>query len=417
MRLHSLPLLAVAALVACDSAPSEGPDATDTDTQDQDADADASADDTDASADDTDAPVDDGPFTLVTVDATSHTDWAHLDLATGQVLPLTHAAATSSTDWHLKFRRFHVRSNGGSSGPGSVGVSLVVDNAHLYDEDGAPIADAFAALDDAEEADRLLEELPSPEQGRSNVSDRLVNAFGNSWYSYNFATGVASENPHNGWIVRGADGLTHARVRVTELDFPTRLGNGIQSFTATVEVQPDGEAGFNEPVSFTGSIGAGGGTLCFSFDDESTTSCNGTGWDLALGFEGRTFLLKSNSGDAGPGAGGAYGPVAWSTLSTFADALTHPEDGDISGDFQDDRSESLFDQHTWYGYGVAGPHRLSPNYRIYVIDPNPADDTTPRFALQVTDYYDAAGTSGHIALRWVTLPSLAEIEADADLPE
>lgn len=403
-----LPLSLTLAVVGCEGASNDDHEHDDREHDDHDDDEDSGGSDDTGETSDTDdlddtGLVDDDPIRTLTVDATSHTDWAYVDLISGSVLSLDAAGAAASTDWHLALRRFNIRTNGGDTGPGEVAVSLVYTPDGLFDGEGDPVESAFQALDAETEAAKLLEDLPEPPRGLTNQRDRISNAFGDDWYTYNFSTGVAAENDEVGWIVRGADGLTHARIRVTELDFPTRAGNGIESYQVQVEVQPDGATTFNAPVTFSGSIGATGGLDCFSFSAGDTVPCSGTGWDLQLGFLGRSFFLRSNSGDAGPGAGGAYGPVDWSVLSTFSDALTHPDDGDISNAIQADSSESLLQRESWWAYGIGGPHRLAPNFRIYVIDPDPDDDTTPRFALQVADYYNDAGAGAHITLQWAEI--------------
>ena len=61
----------------------------------------------------------DGTYTT-TVDATSMTDWTHVDFATGgEVL------ATDRLD--LRFQRFHISTNGGITGQGGVEVAPIAD--------------------------------------------------------------------------------------------------------------------------------------------------------------------------------------------------------------------------------------------------------------------------------------------------
>lgn len=59
----------------------------------------------------------DGAYTTV-VDATSMTGWTYADFETG-------AEVDAAAPWDLRFQRFHVSANGGSSGAGGVELAAV----------------------------------------------------------------------------------------------------------------------------------------------------------------------------------------------------------------------------------------------------------------------------------------------------
>jgi hypothetical protein len=59
----------------------------------------------------------DGTYTTI-VDSTSMTDWSYVDFETG-------AESATTGPWDLRFQRFHISTNGGSSGAGGVEVAPV----------------------------------------------------------------------------------------------------------------------------------------------------------------------------------------------------------------------------------------------------------------------------------------------------
>ncbi|WP_108126177.1 hypothetical protein [Saccharospirillum mangrovi] len=69
----------------------------------------------------------------------------------------------------------------------------------------------------------------------------------------------------------------------------------------------------------------------------------------------------------------------------------------ISGfEFSTDRMTNVLVESPWYAYNFNGAHKIFPNYRVYAVD-NTTDDIVTIF--QIVDYYNDAGTSGHITLR------------------
>jgi len=340
---------------------------------------------------DTGAPTAPPEVRTLTVDATDEAAFAYVDLDTGTVLG---ADAASGTEWDLAIRRFEIRTNGGESGPGSVTAGLAVDPEGYYDGDDEPVAEAFLNADAEAELTNLVTPFTTPEL----VADRIVGVFGEDWFDYDFASGDITAVPDVGWLVRSGEGDSFARVRVEELDFPTREDNGIQSFTVSVEVEND--KGFDAPLAFEGSVPGGGGEVCFDMDTDATVDCSGTAWDLMLGFFDRDTFLFTNSGGVGDGAGGALGPYPWSELSTWTKASETPEGADLTTRFSVDESQSVFSTESWYAYNLQGQFRLYPNFRVYAVQ---IAEDGPLYAVQVTDYYDGSGTSGFVSLRLVEL--------------
>lgn len=331
------------------------------------------------------------------IDASDSESWAYLDLATGDLLMLEAEDAAESTAWHLAFRRFNVAINGGTSGPGAAAGGLIWPQDDFYDAEGEPNSSVFLNATADEYLDLLLDD--SFEEA-DLVTDRITTLFGDDWYRYNFANGNITAEPDNGWLLRSGEGDSYARMRVTEIDFPTRSGQGVRSFEIAFDVQPAGSGQFTDSATFRGAIPPEGGALCFDFDDDATVDCSGSAWDLKIGFEGRAFLLRSNGGASGTGAAAVLGPFRWDELADYASATVDPSGNQIASLYQPDTSTGIFASASWYAYNLQGQHRLWPNYRVYLIDGDTDDDNAPRFAVQLINYYDATGASGHPMIRW-----------------
>lgn len=337
------------------------------------------------------------------IDASSNTDYVYLNLDTNTELMLTAEQAAASDQWHVAMRRFSVQLNGGASGPGSVAGALADSQDEFYDGNGDPVVSVFTNVSPDSELAAFTAELTEPE---SWVEDGVVtllkgtSSTDGGWYVYNPMNGVISANPDNGWLIRAGEGNSYARMRAEEITFATRSGNGVESFEFSFDVQVPDTDQFTDTATFSGSIPSAGGELCFDFNADETVSCNGLLWDLKIAFVGRDFYLRSNGGVSGEGAGGVFGPFDWSDLSTWTSATTEPDGSSVVARYQEDVTSGIFDQSSWYAYNLTGLHQLWPNYRVYLIDTDRDNDAAPRYALQITGYYDATGAAGHPRLRW-----------------
>ncbi|MEN0064214.1 MAG: HmuY family protein [Myxococcota bacterium] len=325
------------------------------------------------------------------VDATDRETFAYVDLDTATVLG---PEAASSADWELAIRRFEIRTNGGDSGSGQVMAGLAVDPEGFYDASGEPVVDAFVQAD----AEAQLAALTTPFTTPALSSDRIEGVFSEDWFDYNPQTGIATANLDIGWLIRNGEGDGFARVRMNDLDFPTREGNGIQSFSVAVEVED--AKGLQKPVFFEGSVPGEGGEVCYDMEADENVPCTGTAWDLMLGFSGRDSFIYTNSGDIGDGAGGALGPYPWKVLETYTRASASPEGSDLSPRFFVDETQSVFSTESWYAYDLQNQFRLYPNYRVYAVQ---VSDEGPLYGVQVAGYYDDADVAGHVTLRFLEL--------------
>lgn len=336
-----------------------------------------------------------------TVDATDSTKYVYLNLDTGRMIDMTAAEAAASSSWHLAFSRTNIQLNSGASGPGNVVGAVGADQADFYTSAGDANTSVFLNATADSELEHLLAAMNEPS---SWTGDALASLFGSDWYVYDFSNGNVTENADNGFLLRSAEGDSYARVRTTDFDFPTRSGLGIVNFEFSLDVQASGTVQFAGPtLTFTGSIPAAGGVACFDFDTDATVDCDTSdNWDLQVGFEGRDIILRSNSGPSGDGNGGVFGPFEWSELSTYTSATTDPDSNNISARYTADASSGIFTTSSWYAYNLEGAHQLWPNYRVYLIDTDSTDAQAPVYALQVTSYYGADGTSGQPTIRWTT---------------
>lgn len=313
----------------------------------------------------------------ITVDATDPAAFAYVDLEAGETLAIDASAAATDVTWDLAFRGTTIRANGGASGPGGTGVGLVATPGGLYDfNSGDPVPDALRAATPADSFDLFVEQpsLPSPQL------DEVVSVWDDTFYNYDPGTGELWENDTVGFLVRTDDGLGYARVRVTNIDFATRSGNGVESFTLSIE--PYVDSAFGEPVTFTSSVAAEG-SVCFDLATETIVDCFATDWDLSFGYFGRTTFVYTNGGDVGPGQGASTGPLPWDDVAAFTSPTETPDGTDLTATYEVDRITGLFDESPWFETLDDGDY---PNFRIYYIDPNNDGDA---YIMQVLGPADA----------------------------
>jgi hypothetical protein len=122
---------------------------------------------------------------------------------------------------------------------------------------------------------------------------------------------------------------------------------------------------------------------------------NSTDWDLAL----QRFQIKVNGGISGKGAV----EVALVTGTAFPALATAPKSGYVtdqqdSADEDSDPDYAFVQKGTWYNYN-AMTHLLTPKDQVYVVRAT----TGAHYKLQMSGYYDQAGSSGYPAFRWQLL--------------
>ncbi len=324
------------------------------------------------------------------VDAKSQT--RYLNLATGKTV-------SRDVGWHIAFNRTSVLLNSGASGDGSVAGALGDEQSQFYEASGEPNLTKFFGAQAGGELDHLKGSFPEPESWKT---DGVVYAFGDGWSVYGDG-GVISEVPDMGYLVRSGEGDSYARIRILDFNFPTRTGNGIESFNLEFEVQGAGTTHLSgTTINFNEPEGYDGGDACFDFDASATVDCTTSDtWDVLVGFSGREWYLKTNSGPSGSGQGGALGPIPWAELSAYTSATIDNTTGEsLARAYSSDSTGGLFADNSWYAYNLQGAHKLWPNFRVYLIDSDSEDASAPVYAMQIINYYGADGNSGQPEIRW-----------------
>lgn len=119
-------------------------------------------------------------------------------------------------------------------------------------------------------------------------------------------------------------------------------------------------------------------------------------WDLGL----QRFQLKVNGGVSGK----AGVEVALLVGTPFDSITVAPSSGYVTDEppaGTDPEPRYAFTQRgTWYEYDP-NTHILTPKEQVYVVH----STTGAYYKLQITSYYDAAGSSGYPTLRWKSLMS------------
>lgn len=331
------------------------------------------------------------------VDARAQTQY--LNLATGNTVP-------EDGDWHVAFNRTKIQLNSGESGNGNVVGAVGDEQAGFYNASGEPDLNKFVGATAAGELDHLKGSFPEPASWKS---DGVVYAFGDAedWSVYG-AGGVISEVPDIGYLVRSAEGDSYARMQVVDFDFPTRevdennKPKGIKSFDLEFEVQAaDTNQLLGSTINFTQPVNYDGGDACFDFDADTIVDCTTSDtWDVLIGFSGRDWYLKTNSGPSGPGQGAALGPIDWADLSAYTSATIDSNGVSLARAYSPDATGGLFTDKDWYEYNLQGAHGIWPNFRVYLINSDSEDASAPVYAMQIINYYGADDKSGQPEIRW-----------------
>ncbi|MCK0105009.1 HmuY family protein [Marinobacter sp. S0848L] len=307
----------------------------------------------------------------------------YLNLETG-------ALVDQSGEWHIAANRLSLQLNGGASGNGAVGGAIAVEQSDFYNAEGEPDVSVFTNATANSEEEHLRGEFQEPDAWQQ---DDFSSAFGAAdvWSTYDRVTGVISEKDDIGYLVRSAEGDSHARMRVVDFNFPTRAGKGIESFAFEFDVQAAGASQFNStPVVFTPPADYDGADACFDFDSAKVVDCAGSSaWDVQVGFSGREWYLKSS------GQGGAAGPMPRAELASYN------ADPGVPQLYTSDSTGGILSEYPWYAYNLTGQHKIWPNYRTFLIKSDIENDASSVWALQVVGYYDESGASGQPVVRWL----------------
>jgi hypothetical protein len=319
--------------------------------------------------------------------------WTYYDLDSDSVVNLSDNDAESSTEWDIAFKRTAIRLNGGVSGPGNVTGALAVEPEGFYDASTSPVVDRFINSTADSELGSLSSDVDTTTL--NYVSDRLVPDIDGSgtdaeasWWIYDPQAFSVNPNSNAWYIVRGAQGASYAKFHITNIEQSTR------EITAELFLQPTGTAGFDtNPVTWVAAIGEAGGISCFDIDQAGEVDCasNDASWDLQIEVtaDGRSWNIWTNSGVVGSGGGGgSFGVLSDQSQQAFTSNVGIPF-------FSRDSSGGIFTDSSWYAYDLQENNRIWPSYRVYAINTG-----TQTYKLQVIGYYDQAGVSGNITMRY-----------------
>lgn len=316
---------------------------------------------------------------VIVVDATSQTDFAYLSLADGGSL-VSPADPATSTEWHMAFRRFTVRLNGGVAGPGSVTGLNREDHATLTAEEVAELT-----TEDGAEAFRSVTDADIPDLS-SFAQDDVVPDPGATWFRFDPQRGTVVADPRVAWKVRESSGRGHGIFRVTELEM-----EGRRPLALTVEYRRH-DPGDQLGSATTARVGFTRGPVYLQFKDGSQQhDSTGCGWDLSASPElvidvnavcgagtfpldvAEDFTAVEQADDA---------PVYGGFLSAIAGAFPATVD-DASGIF-------------WYN--IRENSRMWLTYNIFLVH---AEDEI--YKVQIAGYYNDSGESGHHSVRFQRL--------------
>ena len=271
-----------------------------------------------------------------------------------------------------KGRQITVKLNGGVSGPGSVaGVNLgnnaALDSAGVLALTSADADTAFAAVTETDIA------------GATFVEDGLE-ADPAAWLSFGPMGPVA--NPTEAWKIRLADG-EYGLVRAVGLT----LGPAV---TATFEVRYQASGGSLAAIdSVTVDVSSAPGFV--DVETGSSVSPTGCNWDFqVMPLFGNLDLTVNDTCSVGTFPLDAS--EDFSALSTANDA---PEYGPFLSITAGAFPAGFGGPEGVFWYNIDGSMRLFPTQNVFLVRVG-----TDVYKVQVTDYYNATGDSGHPTMRF-----------------
>lgn len=274
----------------------------------------------------------------------------------------------SEAGWDMKFvgseRMMPIYTNGGVSGEGN-GAAYKMDDPNEYNSGrgtGAP-TDTNAIPPMAYEQDKPAGVFTSyswyaydplsdgTHQLLPNYRVYVVDTqtptstIEDGWYQYNMTEHKLDPNGQ-AYILRSGEGDSFAKMVLTT--------GGRSEFTFSFEVQSNSESTFNTAAIEWDANASD--TQCYDFDTNAKVDCSGKAWDIKLYSESRSVTLITNGGLNSTGGNAAIYTVPQGEAVTGVDTNDQPE---------------------W--------QMLEP------------------YKLQITDYYDDTGASGHVSLRYMPL--------------
>lgn len=296
--------------------------------------------------------------------------WQYVSLADSAVITPAPTAAESA-DWDIAFFASNVTLNGGQAGPGGVTGACICQNETATN-------DAVLAMT-AESQLPAFDAVTTVPAGASFRSDVLTPAI-NAWFT---GTGVtAAADTSKSWLLRLSDSTSFALLRVRQISGASAAAPGI--VTLEYRVQANAAAALG-PVQTFDVLANTGSAQRIDLNSGAVTT-DASAWDISV--EG--YTIRVNGGLSGRGKGGAVANTA--AFATTSTAVTAPNA------YRSDTFAGIFGEKPYFRYNLAGDHRLSPNFNVYLIR---RGSTT--YKLQILDYYSLTGAPRHVTFRWQKL--------------
>ena len=342
---------------------------------------------------DSDNETDDGEkkasVSTMQINAADYSAWRYVNLDSA-------SEVTQDAPWHLAFRRTAIKLNGGVSGSGNVAAALANTPEGFYNGD-EPVANTIlnTTASTHEAALTATYDLAALTFSTDSNSAKIQ-----GWYNYDPTTHLISANTTNGWIVRHADGETYSKFTLSAAS-----NTGVTIHYETQAANTTQFAGGGQTA--TGALAQGTTQLCLDLDLTSghQVACDSADWDLMyeVNAAARSTNIWTNGGVYGTGKGAAHGTLTATELAAYTSA-TDMNGQDISRLYTTDTSGNIFSDQLWYAYGLSqsDPHRLSPNFRTYLVDTDSSSASAPKYALQITNYY-SLGASGSPEIRFAQI--------------
>ena len=312
------------------------------------------------------------------VDATSATAFAYLSLE-GKGAIVTPADPSSSTDWHMAFRRFQIRLNGGVSGPGSVEGDNLENNASAT----AEMVLAFTTEDGVADFEAVTDAAIS---GASFSVDALVPDPGASWFRFDPVQQTLVANPAAAWKLRESSDRGFAVFRVVELKM-----DGQRPLGATVEYRRHG-AGASLGSSAKIAADFSRGPAFLNFSEGAAGRPAGCGWDISV----TPDLSIGVNADCDAGTFPLDATEDFSQLSQADDA---PEYAGYLSTIGGAFPASVEDASGIYWYNLRENSRMWPTYNVFLVRTGGGEV----YKVQITGYYNVSGESGHPTVKFKRL--------------
>jgi hypothetical protein len=322
-------------------------------------------------------PGDDIEAGELTLDASSVANFAYASLADGGSV-VTPADPATSTEWHIAFRRYTAKLNGGVAGPGDVAGYNMLTNAAATAEEVL----AFTMAD----ADAVWEAVTIADvAGATFEEDHISEDEGGVWFRFDVGANNLVANPAAVWKVRESDG-GYAVFRVSVL---TMSGDDPQSVSIEYRHQADAAGTLGSLGTVTADLTTGAKSIDFGTGAAVTPS--GCNWDISVTPE---FTIDFN-GDCDAGSFPLDTSESFNGLTTASGA---PEYGEFLAVLSGAFPATIGDATGLFWYSIAGDNRLSPTYNVFLVRVG-----TDVYKVQVLSYYSTTGVSGFPTFRFELL--------------